>query len=44
MGYDIVITKAASNIDTEEHPIAWSEWMAVVNADSDVATVVNRLV
>ncbi len=34
MGYDIFITKAASIFDSEEHPITWSEWMSVVDADS----------
>lgn len=33
MGYDIVITKAASTMDIEEYPITWSEWMAVVDSD-----------
>src|ERR1044071_8617227 len=33
MGYDVVITKAASSINAEEHPITWTEWMTVVDAD-----------
>src|SRR5262249_51863841 len=33
MGYDVIITRAASTIEEAENPIPEEEWMAVVHAD-----------